>query len=80
MADPYFRSLPLFPTYTFGDVAIDGLVPDTLGRRFRLSDHPRFAQVLAAGQAMRFEPDSPLPDPYDGLVAHQHAIDAKAND
>ena len=27
MADPYFRSLPLFPTYTFGDVAIDGLVP-----------------------------------------------------
>jgi hypothetical protein len=27
MADPYFRSLPLFPTYTFGDVGIDGLVP-----------------------------------------------------
>ena len=52
-------------------MAIDGLVPDTLGRRFRLSDHPRFAKLLAAGQAMRFEPDSPLPDPYDGLVAHQ---------
>ena len=52
-------------------MAIDGLVPDTLGRRFRLSDHPRLAQLLAAGQAMRFEPDSPLPDPYDGLVAHQ---------
>ena len=52
-------------------MAIDGLVPDTLGRRFRLSEHPRFAQLLAAGQAMRFEPDSPLPDPYDGLVAHQ---------
>ncbi|MEX8193789.1 nitric oxide reductase transcriptional regulator NorR [Comamonas guangdongensis] len=52
-------------------MAIDGLVPDTLGRRFRLAEHPRFAQLLAAGQAMRFAPDSPLPDPYDGLVA-QH--------
>lgn len=51
-------------------VAIDGLVPDTLGRRFRLAEHPRFAQLLAAGQAMRFAPDSPLPDPYDGLVAN----------
>lgn len=56
-------------------MAIDGLMPDTLGRRFRLAEHPRFAQLLAAGQAMRFEPDSPLPDPYDGLVAHKgHAI------
>lgn len=27
MADPYFRSLPLFPTYAVGDVNIDGLVP-----------------------------------------------------
>lgn len=52
-------------------MAIDGLMPDTLGRRFRLAEHPRFAQLLAAGQAMRFEPDSLLPDPYDGLVAHK---------
>ena len=50
-------------------VAIDGLMPDTLGRRFKVAEHPRFAQLLAAGQAMRFAPDSPLPDPYDGLVA-----------
>ncbi|TCQ78679.1 FRG domain-containing protein [Ochrobactrum sp. BH3] len=27
MADPYFRSLPLFPTYAFGDEKIDGLLP-----------------------------------------------------
>ena len=53
-------------------VAIDGLVPDTLGRRFRIAEHPRFAQLLAAGQAMRFAPDSPLPDPYDGRVAQGH--------
>ena len=51
-------------------VAMDGLLPDTLGRRFRVAEHPRFAQLLAAGQAMRFAPDSPLPDPYDGLIAH----------
>jgi len=30
-------------------VAIDGLVPDALGRRFRIAEHPRFAQLLAAG-------------------------------
>ena len=27
-------------------MAIDGLMPDTLGRRFRLGEHPRFAQLL----------------------------------
>lgn len=53
-------------------LAIDGLVPDALGRRFRIAEHPRFAQLLAAGQAMRFAPDSPLPDPYDGLIAEPH--------
>ncbi|QIL82188.1 nitric oxide reductase transcriptional regulator NorR [Diaphorobacter sp. HDW4A] len=54
-------------------LAIDGLVPDALGRRFRIAEHPRFAQLMAAGQAMRFAPDSPLPDPYDGLVNAPHA-------
>ena len=33
-------------------VAIDGLVPDTLGRRFKVAEHPRLAQLLAAGQCM----------------------------
>ncbi|MEG0413808.1 MAG: nitric oxide reductase transcription regulator, partial [Comamonas sp.] len=51
-------------------LSIDGLSPDTLGRRFRVSEHPRFAALLAAGQAMRFPTDTPLPDPYDGLVTH----------
>ncbi|WP_027016091.1 nitric oxide reductase transcriptional regulator NorR [Comamonas composti] len=55
-------------------MAMDGLVPDVLGRRFRLSEHPRFAQLLAAGQAMRFAPDSPLPDPYDGLIANHGQV------
>ena len=51
-------------------LAIDGLVPDTLGRRFSVREHPRFAALLQAGRALRFRADSPLPDPYDGLVAH----------
>lgn len=51
-------------------MAIDGLSSDTLGRRFRVAEHPRFAQLLAARKAMRFPVDSPLPDPYDGLVEH----------
>lgn len=51
-------------------LAIDGLSPDTLGRRFAVAEHPRFAALLAAGKAMRFPVDTPLPDPYDGLVTH----------
>jgi anaerobic nitric oxide reductase transcription regulator len=49
-------------------LAIDGLSGDTLGRRFRVADHPRFAVLLASVVPTRFAADSPLPDPYDGLV------------
>ena len=49
-------------------LAVNGLSRDTLGRRFKVDEHPRFGQLLAAGGPMRFAPDSPLPDPYDGLV------------
>ena len=49
-------------------LATNGLSRDTLGRRFRVSEHPRFEALLAASQPTRFPPDSPLPDPYDGLV------------
>jgi anaerobic nitric oxide reductase transcription regulator len=51
-------------------LAIDGLSPDTLGRRFRVAEHPRFAALLAEGRALRFPVETALPDPYDGLVAH----------
>lgn len=53
---------------TLVPLAIDGLTSDTLGRRFRVSEHPRFAQILAQPEPTRFPADSPLPDPYDGLV------------
>ncbi|QCP53505.1 nitric oxide reductase transcriptional regulator NorR [Trinickia violacea] len=53
---------------TLVPLAIDGLSSDTLGRRFRVSDHPRFAQLLSSDEPTRFAADSDLPDPYDGLV------------
>lgn len=49
-------------------LAVDGLSSDTLGRRFRVEDHPRFAALLDAAGPVRFPADSDLPDPYDGLV------------
>lgn len=49
-------------------LAVDGLSTDTLGRRFRVSEHPRFEALLANPQPTRFAADSGLPDPYDGLV------------
>lgn len=48
--------------------AVDGLSPDTLGRRFALREHPRLAAILRREDATRFPHDSPLPDPYDGLL------------
>jgi len=55
-------------------LAVDGLSADTLGRRFRVSEHPRFAALLSHDGPTRFASDSELPDPYDGLVEglHQH--------
>ena len=49
-------------------LATHGLSDDTLGRRFRVSEHPRLQAIVAAPQALLFPPDSDLPDPYDGLV------------
>lgn len=49
-------------------VAVNGLSDDTLGRRFKVSEHPRFEAILKSAGPMRFPTHSPLPDPYDGLV------------
>ncbi|CAM3631303.1 Anaerobic nitric oxide reductase transcription regulator [Bordetella sputigena] len=49
-------------------LAMQGLSADAMGRRFRLDQHPRLHALLRADGAMRFPPDSDLPDPYDGLV------------
>ncbi|WP_114469033.1 nitric oxide reductase transcriptional regulator NorR [Pseudorhodoferax soli] len=53
-------------------LAVDGLAPDTLGRRFLVGQHPRLQALLQAEEPLRFAPDCGLPDPYDGLVEHVH--------
>lgn len=49
-------------------LAVDGLAIDTLGRRFKVVDHPRLQILLSSPSPTRFPSDSPLPDPYDGLI------------
>ncbi|WP_342714117.1 FRG domain-containing protein [Bradyrhizobium sp. B039] len=59
MTDPYFRSLPLFPTYAIGDVSIDGLVPacrveswETFIEAMRSPDHNKAkGEIVYRGQA-----------------------------
>ncbi|MEP6588552.1 MAG: nitric oxide reductase transcriptional regulator NorR [Polaromonas sp.] len=53
-------------------LAVNGLSGDTLGRRFRIDEHPRFGLLLQAGGPARIAADSALPDPYDGLVEGVH--------
>ena len=48
--------------------AVEGLSPDTMGRRFVVRRHPRLASILDSSEPVRFPSDSHLPDPYDGLV------------
>ena len=50
-------------------VAMDGLVSDTLGRRFLVQDHPRLATIVRRRGVTCFHHDSAMPDPYDGLIA-----------
>ncbi|WP_295375819.1 nitric oxide reductase transcriptional regulator NorR [uncultured Pseudacidovorax sp.] len=49
-------------------VSVQGLSPDTLGRRFAVAAHPRLRALLDAPGALRFPLDCALPDPYDGLI------------
>jgi len=52
----------------FKPLAIDGLYPDVMGRRFLITEHPRLEIIARAGDVVRFPDDSDLPDPYDGLI------------
>ncbi|GIU19076.1 hypothetical protein TUM4644_06350 [Shewanella colwelliana] len=60
-----------FKGQLFTPLAIDGLSPDVLGRRFNLHEHPRLEAIARAGDIVRFPADSDLPDPYDGLIPNQ---------
>lgn len=57
-------------------LAVKGLSPDTMGRRFKVDEHPRFQKLLHSRDPIRFAANSQLPDPYDGLVEN---IDHKLN-
>ena len=52
-------------------VTATGLSKQTMGRRFLVSEHPRFSAILQSKVPTRFEENSPLPDPYDGLLDNQ---------
>ena len=61
-------ALLAFQGEQFKPLAIDGLSPDVLGRRFLIAEHPRLEIIARAGDVVRFPDDSNLPDPYDGLI------------
>lgn len=61
-------------------VAAAGMPREALGRRFAVAQHPRFAAILARRQPTRFEPDSILPDPYDGLLDDQKSAPMPVHD
>jgi anaerobic nitric oxide reductase transcription regulator len=53
---------------TLVPVASLGLSDDMEGRRFARSEHPRLDIICSTREVTRFPADSPLPDPYDGMV------------
>lgn len=57
-------------------IAATGLAPEIIGRRFVPHDHPRLEVITHSAEPMQFPADSPLPDPFDGLVEDDpHALD-----
>ncbi|MCY1262445.1 Nitric oxide reductase transcription regulator NorR2 [compost metagenome] len=57
-------------------LAVDGLSQDTLGRRFKVSEHPRLQALMERRGVTHFAADCGLPDPYDGLVeGHQEHLE-----
>jgi anaerobic nitric oxide reductase transcription regulator len=49
-------------------LAMQGLTRDTLGRRFIINDHPRFAVICQNTTPVRFAAYCDLSDPFDGLL------------
>ena len=49
-------------------LAVIGLKREALARRFKIQEHPRLEIILQNRAVTRFDADTHLPDPYDGLV------------
>ena len=57
-------------------VAGHGLVRAALERRYDRREHPRLDAILRSPDPVRFPADSPLPDPFDGLLEDDpHALE-----
>ncbi len=50
-------------------VAAHGLAPEAVGRAYLLAEHPRLSAICGSPGPVTFPADSPLPDPFDGLLA-----------
>ncbi len=53
---------------TLVPLALKGLTPDAMGRVYARADHPRLDIICRASEPLLFPADSPLPDPFDGMV------------
>ena len=49
-------------------LAAKGLTPDAMGRVYERKDHPRLDIICGSGEPVLFSTDSPLPDPFDGML------------
>ena len=49
-------------------LASKGLTPDAMGRVYVRKDHPRLDIICRATEPLLFSADSPLPDPFDGMM------------
>ncbi|MCE2747068.1 MAG: nitric oxide reductase transcriptional regulator NorR [Burkholderiales bacterium] len=61
-------------------LAVRGLTPDSLGRRFELNEHPRLNAIVTYRGVTHFPNKSTLPDPYDGLLEGVHVGDLNVHD
>ncbi|MCR2746846.1 nitric oxide reductase transcriptional regulator NorR [Limnobacter parvus] len=61
-------------------LAVRGLTPDSLGRRFELNEHPRLNAIVNYRGVTHFPNKSTLPDPYDGLLEGVHVGDLNVHD
>lgn len=59
-------------TSSFIPLAAIGVVQGFSGRTFSLDDHPRLQRIFQKNTWVRFAADSPLPDPYDGLIQGEY--------
>ncbi|CAA0095307.1 Regulatory protein LuxO [BD1-7 clade bacterium] len=59
-------------------LAQQGLTSEAMGRRFVIDDHPRFQHICRSPGPVCFPSDSPLPDPYDGMIAHHASLHVHA--